>query len=52
MDGQGPFSMTANKHRTRSQRMRKLILIALAIGMTAVVAACGSNDENKLTSRP
>jgi heat shock protein HslJ len=32
--------------------MRKLILIALAIGMTAALAACGSNDENKLTSRP
>ncbi len=26
--------------------MRKLILIALAVGLTAVLAACGSNDEN------
>jgi heat shock protein HslJ len=32
--------------------MRKLILIALAIGMTAVLAACGSDTENQLVGRP
>ena len=31
--------------------MRKLTLIALAVGLTAALAACGSNNENQLTGR-
>ena len=32
--------------------MRKLTLIALAVGLTAVLAACGSDTENQLVGRP
>ena len=32
--------------------MRKLILIALAVGLTAVLTACGSDTENQLVGRP
>ena len=32
--------------------MRKLTLIALAVGLTAALAACGSDTENQLVGRP
>jgi heat shock protein HslJ len=32
--------------------MRKLILIALSLGLTAALAACGSDNENQLVGRP
>ena len=32
--------------------MRKLTLIALAIGLAAALAACGSDSENQLVARP
>jgi heat shock protein HslJ len=32
--------------------MRKLTLIALAIGLAAALAACGSDDENQLVAKP
>ena len=32
--------------------MRKLTLIALAVGLTAALAACGSDNENQLVGRP
>jgi heat shock protein HslJ len=32
--------------------MRKLIFIALAVGLTAVLTACGSDTENQLVGRP
>jgi hypothetical protein len=31
--------------------MRKLTILALAVGLTAALAACGSNNENQLTGR-
>ncbi len=32
--------------------MRKLTLIALAIGLAAALAACGSDSENQLVAGP